>query len=261
VEQNRKRRRDRHAEDTRRRRAARPHRKCACKTDITGLHPNATRCGPCQAVHRSTGRRPPSRRVLSCLDCGTDISDRAASARYCESCAAARQHPRPERTCPDCDVVLTGQRVRRCPEHTRERRLLLWRQRYSGNMEEHRRYAREWARDNRDLIALRERQFKKDHPEQVRRAKRNYFARHPEWAIYKRARKRARQTGLEFTITARDIRAVLPQDGRCPVLGLELTRNTGGRGPRRAACPSTASGPRAATCPATSRSSATGPTR
>lgn len=42
-----------------------------------------------------------------------------------------------------------------------------------------------------------------------------------------RARSRARQRGIECTITVEDIRAAWPGDGRCPVFGVELIRNLG----------------------------------
>lgn len=46
----------------------------------------------------------------------------------------------------------------------------------------------------------------------------------PARALFDLARTRARQKGLPFTITVEDVRAVWPEDGRCPVLGIELKR-------------------------------------
>ncbi len=52
----------------------------------------------------------------------------------------------------------------------------------------------------------------------------------PELTMRTSAKKRARELGIEFAVTASDIRAVWPEDGKCPILGLELTPNTG-KGP------------------------------
>lgn len=38
---------------------------------------------------------------------------------------------------------------------------------------------------------------------------------------------RARQQGVPFTITVEDVRAIYPADGRCPALGVRLTKGTG----------------------------------
>ena len=52
----------------------------------------------------------------------------------------------------------------------------------------------------------------------------------PELTMCTSAKKRARKLGVGFEITASDIRAIWPEDGKCPILGLELTLNTG-KGP------------------------------
>lgn len=53
-------------------------------------------------------------------------------------------------------------------------------------------------------------------------------------SLWENARTRARKNGLPFTITVEDVRAVWPQDARCPALGLRMQR---GRGVMRAASP------------------------
>lgn len=46
----------------------------------------------------------------------------------------------------------------------------------------------------------------------------------PARRLYASARQRAAKQGLPFNLTVDDIRAVWPPDGRCPVLGVELTQ-------------------------------------
>jgi hypothetical protein len=52
----------------------------------------------------------------------------------------------------------------------------------------------------------------------------------PERIFHQVAKARAKKYGIPFSITVADVRAVWPSDGRCPVLGIRLSRNVG-RGP------------------------------
>jgi hypothetical protein len=58
--------------------------------------------------------------------------------------------------------------------------------------------------------------------------KRRQIAADPALGLFWHARQRAKQKGLPFTITVDDVRAVYPEDGKCPVLGLTLLRGTKG---------------------------------
>lgn len=44
--------------------------------------------------------------------------------------------------------------------------------------------------------------------------------------LLKKARERAANKGIPFSITVDDVKAVWPTDGKCPVLGIELKHNT-----------------------------------
>jgi hypothetical protein len=98
-------------------------RACAdCQADITERatqHPLATRCGVCQAKHRSA-RKP--RKVRSCPSCGADVS--GTGRKYCDACRVPRL-----RTCRDCEAevgkgkLLCGEHAEIRKQQARERRL------------------------------------------------------------------------------------------------------------------------------------------
>lgn len=51
------------------------------------------------------------------------------------------------------------------------------------------------------------------------------------WARYccNNAKKRAVKSGVPFTLTYEDIMKIIPLDGKCPILGIELIPNIGGK--------------------------------
>lgn len=55
----------------------------------------------------------------------------------------------------------------------------------------------------------------------------------PARYLYEQAKARAKKSGVAFTITVEDVRAVWPQDGNCPVFGEPLTTSAYGTGSRR----------------------------
>jgi hypothetical protein len=50
----------------------------------------------------------------------------------------------------------------------------------------------------------------------------------PWYLLWQSAKARAKERGVLFTLTAADVQAVWPSDGRCPALGVELRRSTSG---------------------------------
>ena len=93
---------------------------------------------------------------------------------------------------------------------------------------------------DRPLTATeRQRRYRERHPERVKayrqayrqnnkrriaEIQRSYRDRYPERRLLEAARRRAKQHGLEFSLTLDDV--VVPD--RCPVLGIELHRARGG---------------------------------
>lgn len=53
--------------------------------------------------------------------------------------------------------------------------------------------------------------------------------REPWRTLHALAKSRATAKGIPFTISAEDVRAAWPADGKCPVLGIELRRGIGGK--------------------------------
>jgi hypothetical protein len=101
-------------------------------------------------------------------------------------------------------------------------------------------YAREYFLAHKTEIYAKRKTYKEAHPGAEAEYSREYRKRHkaeyleweaqrredrPEEALFFRARIRARKDGLPFTITRSDI--VIPE--MCPVLGIPLRRNVGGK--------------------------------
>jgi hypothetical protein len=61
----------------------------------------------------------------------------------------------------------------------------------------------------------------------VRSKERNYYIENPEILLFKCAKQRARKEGLPFTITAEDIRCLIPVDGLCPITRVPFKRGVG----------------------------------
>jgi hypothetical protein len=72
-----------------------------------------------------------------------------------------------------------------------------------------------------------QRQWRKDNIERIRPQRTKYTEKNLEKAIFASAKARAKKNNLEFSIKLEDI--VIPS--KCPVLGLELKRSSGGRTP------------------------------
>lgn len=183
-------------------------RACECGTDISHKHPNASRCDPCQAEHRRIRERV----TRQCLDCGLDLTG-TPRIRRCAECASKVSYvkPRPERTCLDCDRVISGKGRKRCEKHRQQRA---------------RELERRWRENNRETLAAAVRASQRKHPDRVRETERRYRENNPEMVLLRNARVRAREKGLEYKLTRADI--TIPE--RCAVYGLELVRNTRGRG-------------------------------
>lgn len=64
------------------------------------------------------------------------------------------------------------------------------------------------------------------------RWEKDYYSRHPETLMYKNAKKRAKSSGLPFSITLKDILACVPLDGCCPITQLPFERGVGKVGPQ-----------------------------
>jgi hypothetical protein len=107
---------------------------------------------------------------------------------------------------------------RRCAE-CKARRSKKWRQSKAGNPKWKKLNKRRfdgWYADNRDQVVL---DMKTRHAKEM--------TENPAALMVRAKRRRAKQDGIEFSITAKDIS--VPK--YCPVLGLELRMNIGGTGP------------------------------
>ena len=82
-------------------------------------------------------------------------------------------------------------------------------------LEAHRKAAREWAK----------RDYDKNRDARVAMRKK-WRHEHPEYVLLRNAKKRAKEKGLEFTLTAEDIH--IPEV--CPLLGIPILRNLNGVG-------------------------------
>ncbi len=118
----------------------------------------------------------------------------------------------------------------------------------------------QWAHNNPEKVAESKKKYRKDHSEEIRAygrqyysvnkksilAARNseanlakhhqwektYYTDHPEKLLVKFARKRAKDNGVPFNITAEDIRYCFPADGCCPITKQPFERGNGKVGPR-----------------------------
>lgn len=86
-----------------------------------------------------------------------------------------------------------------------------WAQR---NPDSHRRSARGWWR-----------RWNAANPGEHKKRQRNWRLANPEKSLLQEARKRARKKSLEFSIDLADVQ--IPE--ACPILGIPIIRNTGGR--------------------------------
>ena len=84
-----------------------------------------------------------------------------------------------------------------------------------GRAEAHRKAAREWAK----------RDYDKNREARVA-MRRKWRHEHPEYVLLRNAKKRAKEKGLEFSLTLEDIH--IPDV--CPLLGIPIQRNLNGVG-------------------------------
>jgi hypothetical protein len=93
--------------------------------------------------------------------------------------------------------------------------------------EKKRSYNNAYYASNAEKLCADARQYRIDHQEQVRAKEKRYYTENPEVLMLKTASKRARERGLPFSITAADIKAAIPRDGRCPVTRELFVRGEG----------------------------------
>ena len=104
------------------------------------------------------------------------------------------------------------------------------------NAEKKKAYRKEWYQKNKE----KKKQYALEHKEDIKAYKKEYYSKNKDSflqqqrdyyatpenrakRIYAKARARAKETGIEFTITVQDI--VIPT--HCPYLGIELTHELG----------------------------------
>jgi hypothetical protein len=98
---------------------------------------------------------------------------------------------------------------------------------YAANRDQHRAYNNAYYASNAEKLRADARQYRVDHREQVRAKEKGYYVAHPEKLLLKLAKKRSHERGLPFSITASDILAVIPADGRCPIIRELFVRGEG----------------------------------
>jgi hypothetical protein len=198
-----------------------------CGADITRRHKLAIYCKACAASKEATRKRggqPAPERVTECSVCGTDISDRHPLAARCKNCQAAHRRTRTrkrklvgERNCTECRVSIRGyaKGKTRCTTVSRS---------HHGGASAADRST--WPGSHgcaaspagsRTGIRLGRRRTGRS---TCARGRRTIPLKVQLWE----RRRCARERGLEFEITLGDLEAIWPQDNRCPVCGVELTR-------------------------------------
>lgn len=99
---------------------------------------------------------------------------------------------------------------------------------YRERMREHRRaYNREWWQKNKAAKQLRNHAWRRENAEKIADYTRKYHVARPWISMFGTARKRAKQRGLEFSLShewARD-----RWTGRCELSGIELQPGAGGQ--------------------------------
>jgi hypothetical protein len=98
--------------------------------------------------------------------------------------------------------------------------------------EEYREYCRNYYATNAEKMREASRAYRRANPTLVREKERNYYIENPEILLLKCAKQRARKDGLPFTITAEDIRQLMPVDGCCPITRVPFKRGIGKVGPQ-----------------------------
>lgn len=78
----------------------------------------------------------------------------------------------------------------------------------------------QWAKDNPEKKILNQLVYEARHKEKVRAKKNEWIGKNWEYNLWSQAQRRARRSGIEFSISKEDI--VIPT--HCPYLGWELTR-------------------------------------
>lgn len=75
-------------------------------------------------------------------------------------------------------------------------------------------------------------QYRSLHRETLKKTLRELFENHPEHLMFRTARQRAAKLRLPFEITVKDVLALLPPNGKCPITGEPFEMGVGKVGPR-----------------------------
>lgn len=101
-----------------------------------------------------------------------------------------------------------------------------------AHRDEYREYCKAYYAKNAERFRDASRQYREVNLEKVRLKEKDYYTAHPEILLFKGARVRAKRWGLPFNITAADVKACIPKDGRCPITSEPFERGVGKVGPR-----------------------------